>query len=310
MFQPITEKPGFSAPGFSWTEYIKYRPLYPPSFFKRIYDYHNSHSNTWKTAHDVGAGAGIASQDLATKFETVILSDPNDDYVNIASERLTKEFGFPASKFKFLKEGAENSSLEAASVDLVICCEAIHWTDIPRAMEEFARQLKKRGTVAISVYGAPHIPGNPAAQAAWDKIFDLKTEQLLQMGGFLERAVRQGTSDLDTVPFPEKDWERGANRIVINTGGRSQAQRFNMKEVKKVESKVGKGDVKEVVEIDKDWVHEKDINWLKGMFASFLPSIPEHEIQDLWSELEGAVGGQEKKVVVAWTVVQLLATKR
>jgi trans-aconitate 3-methyltransferase len=70
------EKLGFSAPGFSWTEYIKYRPLYPQSFFKRIYDYHTERSNSWQTAHDVGAGAEIASQDLATKFETVILSDP------------------------------------------------------------------------------------------------------------------------------------------------------------------------------------------------------------------------------------------
>ena len=63
------------------------------------------------------------------------------------------------------------------------------------------------------------------------------------MGGFLERAVRQGTSALDTVPFPEKDWERGAKRIVNNTGGRSQEQRFNMRDVTKMESRVGEGDV-------------------------------------------------------------------
>jgi trans-aconitate 3-methyltransferase len=153
MTTSTEEKPGFSAPGFSWTEYIKYRSLYPPSFFERIYDYHTAHSNTWETAHDVGAGAGIASQNLATRFETVILSDPNDDYVDIAVTRLTTEFGFPQSKFKLLQEGAEKSSLGDGEVDLVICCEAIHWTDILRSMGEFARQLKKGGTFAISVYG-------------------------------------------------------------------------------------------------------------------------------------------------------------
>jgi len=144
--------------------------------------------------------------------------------------------------------------LEDGSVDLLVCCEAIHWTDIPRAMEEFARQLQKGGTVAISVYGAPYIPGSLAAQDAWDKIFDLKTEPLIQKEGFLDRAVRQGTSDFDTVQFPEKGWERGARRILIHFGGRSQAQRWKIKGTPKVESKVGEGDAREVIQIDEDWI--------------------------------------------------------
>ena len=49
---------------------------------------------------------------------------------------------------------------------------------------------------------------------------------------------------------------------------------------------------------------------IKRTFGSFLQSISEHEIQDLWSELEDAAGGLEKKFMVAWTVVQLLASKR
>jgi ubiquinone/menaquinone biosynthesis C-methylase UbiE len=287
------EKPGFSAPGFSWTEYIKYRPLYPQSFYQRIYDYHTQNSNTWETAHDVGAGAGIASQELATKFQTVIVSDPNDGYANIAAERLIKEFRFPEKKFKFLQEGAEKASVEDASVDLLVICQAIHWTDIPRAMEEFARQLKKGGMVAISAYGSPRIPGNPAAQAAWDKIFEIKTERLVKSGGVLERAIRQGSSGLDTVPFPIKDWEKGAKRIVANSG---VPLSLNVRSGGKAESRVGVDDVREFVETDEDWIYEKDVGWLKGMFASFLPSIQEHEIQDLWTELENAVGGPEKQV--------------
>jgi hypothetical protein len=46
----------------------------------------------------------------------------------------------------------------------------------------------------------------------------------------------------------------------------------------KVESRVGEDDVREFVEKDEDWVYEKDVGWLKGIFASFLPSIPEHKI--------------------------------
>jgi trans-aconitate 3-methyltransferase len=133
---------------------------------------------------------------------------------------------------------------------------------------------------------------------------------LLQGGGVLERAVRQGTSDLDNIPFPEKDLERGARKIVINSGGRSPTEGIDLKNIKRVESEVSEWDVKEAVEFDKDWIQEKDVDWLKGMFARFLPSIPEHEIQDLWTELEEAVGGLCKKTNVAWIVVQLLGTKR
>jgi 2-polyprenyl-3-methyl-5-hydroxy-6-metoxy-1,4-benzoquinol methylase len=89
--QADDEKPGFSAPGFNWSDYIRYRPVYPTSHYERIYEHHRLHSGSWKTAHDVGAGAGIASQELAKKFERVIVSDPNDGYVNIASPRLINE---------------------------------------------------------------------------------------------------------------------------------------------------------------------------------------------------------------------------
>jgi 2-polyprenyl-3-methyl-5-hydroxy-6-metoxy-1,4-benzoquinol methylase len=85
------ERPGFSAPGFSWSDYIRYRPVYPASHYQRIYEHHRLHSDNWEVAHDVGAGAGIASQELAKKFERVIVSDPNDGYVDIASSRLINE---------------------------------------------------------------------------------------------------------------------------------------------------------------------------------------------------------------------------
>jgi Methyltransferase domain len=98
---------------------------------------------------------GIASQELATKFQTIIVSDPNDGYANIAAKRITKAFGLAEKMFRFLQESAEKSFVGDASVDLLVICEAIHWTDIPRAMEEFARQLKKGGTIAIQCVWKP-----------------------------------------------------------------------------------------------------------------------------------------------------------
>ena len=64
----------------------------------------------------------------------------------------------------------------------------------------------------------------------WEKIFDLKTEQLVQMGRFLERAVKQGTSDLDTVPFPEAGWERGCKEVCNQLGRKQPIGAFEVEE--------------------------------------------------------------------------------
>lgn len=89
--QAEPEKPAFSAPGFSWYEYIKYRPVWSASLYERIYNHHKLHSGAFETAHDVGAGAGIASQEPANHFKQFIVSDPNDGYVEIAENRLVNE---------------------------------------------------------------------------------------------------------------------------------------------------------------------------------------------------------------------------
>jgi ubiquinone/menaquinone biosynthesis C-methylase UbiE len=120
------EKHGFAEEGFSWSEHMKYRPAYPPSFWKRIYDCHTQHSNQWSIAHDVGAGAGIASLELTNRFSNIIVSNPNNGYTNIAEQHLTKTFGFPKDKFKFLWEDAEKSSVKDRELDMLVMCEAFH----------------------------------------------------------------------------------------------------------------------------------------------------------------------------------------
>ncbi|CZT43234.1 uncharacterized protein RSE6_03236 [Rhynchosporium secalis] len=302
-------KPGFAAQGFSWENYIRYRPAYPASFWSRIYKYHESHNGKFDVAHDVGAGAGIASQDLAKRFEKVIVSDPNDNYVNIASERLVSQFGHSAAKFNFLQEGGEKSSVGSARVDLIVVCEAIHWMNFEAVMVEFARQIKPGGSLAISHYGRPIMIDNPAAQSAWDKLFDIWTDRNLNRDELHNQCLRKSISGLDTVPFSPEHWEEGVQRIWINSRGDSDSFQMSVRHAKPFASKVGDGDVKSLIEDDEDWIEQRNVQWLKGMFASFIPSIPEEELQDLWDEMDIAVG-KGKDVKVGWPVVQLLATKR
>ncbi len=308
MTSPTNLKPGFSSPDFSWDNYIKYRPAYPYSLWKRIYYYHDSHAGQYGVAHDVGAGAGIASQDLAPKFRHVIVSDPNDNYTNIASERLISQLGSPKEKFTFLQERGEKSSVESATVDMLVVCEAIHWMDIDLAMEEFARQVKPGGTLAILHYGRPIMIDSPRAQEVWDQMFDVWGERNFYRDEVHTRTIRNGVTGLDVVPFPPENWEH-VRRIQINTCGKDDAFSMSVKHTDPFPSRVGKEDVKEWLEDDADWLDEKYVQWLKGLFASFIPAIPEGEIRELWDEMEDAVG-KGKRVKFTWPVVQLLATRR
>ncbi|PVH78464.1 S-adenosyl-L-methionine-dependent methyltransferase [Cadophora sp. DSE1049] len=300
--------PTDAKPGFSWDNYIRYRPAYPSSFWNRIYSYHDSHSGQYGVAHDVGSGAAIASQDLAPSFQHVIVSDPNDSYTNIASERLISQFDGPKQKFTFLQEKGESSSVESASVDLLAVCEAIHWMDIDLAMEEFARQVKPGGTLAISHYGRPIMIDNPRAQEIWDRMFDVWGERNFYRDEVHTRTIRNGVTGLDVVRFSPQYWE-SVRRIWINTCGKEDAFSMSVKHTDPFPSRVGEGDAKEWIEDDGDWMDERDAQWLKGLFASFIPTIAEDDIKDLWEEMENVVG-KEKKVRFTWPVVQLLATKR
>ncbi|KAK0121171.1 hypothetical protein ONS96_011352 [Cadophora gregata f. sp. sojae] len=302
-------KPGFSSPDFSWDIYIKYRPAYPRSFWDRIYNYHDSHSGQYGVAHDVGSGAGIASHDLARKFRHVIVSDPNDNYTNIASERLISQYGHPKEKFTFLQEKGEKSSVKNATVDLLVVCEAIHWMDVDLAMEEFARQLKPGGTLAISHYGRPIMIDNPRAQSIWDRIFDIWVERNFYRDEVHTRTVKNGDTGLDVVQFSPEHWKEGVKRIWINTGGQEDAFSMSVRHTDPFPSRVGAGEVKVWIENDGDWMDEGDLQWLKGLFATFIPAIPEEKINDLWDEMDDAVG-KGNKIRFTWPVVQLLATKR
>ncbi|PQE12385.1 Methyltransferase type 11 protein [Rutstroemia sp. NJR-2017a BVV2] len=297
------EEIGFSvAQGANWSEYLAFRPIYPKSFFERIYQYHSEKNGTaWLAAHDNGAGCGVVSSTLADRFKNVIVSDPNDGYATLAQKILTEEVGIPASRLRFLQEGAEKSSVESNSVDLVTACECIHWTDTAVAIKEFGRVLKTGGTVAITHYTVPRIVGNEAAQKAWNAIYQVYSQRA--QSDLLTHAFRIINTGLDCLEFPANEW-KAVKRIYINAQGSIDSFKTNDRVG---ESKVKSTDERVWVEDDADWCDEKDITWLKGYIGTWVPVLPESEAQDLWDELEKALNGQKAKLETPVAIV--LATK-
>ncbi|KAI9147516.1 Methyltransferase gedG [Paramyrothecium foliicola] len=294
---------GFSAKqGANWSEYLAYRPIYPASFFQRIWEYHGDKENTKNSkAHDVGAGCGIVSSSLASVFNHVVVSDPNDGYVNLARKLLVEDSALSNSKFTFLQEGAEKSSVEAGTVDLITLCECVHWTDPVVAIRECHRELRPGGTLVITHYMRPFITGNDLAQDAWGKIWEAYAERAT--GPLLDRAFPILNTAFDHLEYPESDWT-SVERVYINCHGNTNAFKMTNTLAK---SNVKPHEKRIWVENDKDWTDSKGLSWYKAYLATWVPLVPESDIKHLWDDLEHALQGGNADMETP--VVMVFATK-
>ena len=119
--------------------YREARPQYPAALF----DFLTGEAPSRERAWDAGCGNGQASVDLAARFDEVIATDPSAEQIANAA---------PRANIRYRVEPAEQSSLAAASVDLVCVGQALHWFDIARFHAEVRRVLKPRGVVAVWTY--------------------------------------------------------------------------------------------------------------------------------------------------------------
>jgi ubiquinone/menaquinone biosynthesis C-methylase UbiE len=226
---------GFSyKQGVNWFEYLDFRPVYPPSFFEHVYSYHaEKPSASWFVAHDIGAGCGVVSAGLASKFPSVIVSDPNDGFVTLAQSLLEKVSASASTSFQFFQEGAEKSSVASRAVDVAIAAECIQWTDTTVAIREIGRELKVGGTSIITHYTVPRIVGNDKAQKVWKAIWDEYSKRAT--GPLLDHAVSIVNTALDCLEFPEDEWER-VKRVHVNAQGRLESYQQTL-EVRRVMSR-------------------------------------------------------------------------
>ncbi|KAI3334484.1 S-adenosyl-L-methionine-dependent methyltransferase [Ustulina deusta] len=290
--------------GVDWSEYISYRPIYGESFFRRIYEYHAQKPGaSWSIAHDVGAGHGIVSSTLANIFDRVVVSDPDEGHSKIARQLLVEKSGRPESKFVFLQESAEASSVEAGTVDLITACECMHWTNTVEAVDEFARQLKPGGTLVMACYTRPLILGNERAQAIWEEIFEAFVKRK-NMGRVFERATQICSVGYDSIAIPLAQWEI-IRRVYINAS--KGIASFKLGDYTDVD-RVGSNEERIWIYGDPDWSDEQRVDWLKKYIATWVPPIPESEVQDLWDELERIMAGAKFRMETP--LVMVFATKR
>ncbi|PXW27650.1 class I SAM-dependent methyltransferase [Paraburkholderia caballeronis] len=123
-------------------DYVKYRPTYP----REVVTFVHAECAVAPGAPvaDIGAGTGISARLFLDAGHPVFAVEPNAAMRAAADAWLA---GFPA--YRSVAGTAEATTLDAASVDLVIAAQAFHWFDKAGARREFARILKPRGAIAL-----------------------------------------------------------------------------------------------------------------------------------------------------------------
>jgi SAM-dependent methyltransferase len=123
-------------------DYVKYRPDYP----REVVTFLHASCGLATSARvaDIGAGTGISTRLFLDAGHPVVAVEPNQAMREAAIEWLSEFPGFNA-----VSGTAEATTLDDASVDLVIAAQAFHWFDPATAGREFARILKPGGLVAL-----------------------------------------------------------------------------------------------------------------------------------------------------------------
>lgn len=290
-----------------WDSYIKGRPSIPDSFFSTIFTYHASHSTSFSSAHEVGAGVGVHSPRLAARFAHVLVSDIIDTNIQIAKARLQSEgcYTFKSSSLE------DTIDLAPASMDLVFASTMMHFTDVDEAVRAVHHQLKPGGTFAAGLYGT-YALHEPKAQQVWEKLVLCICNNIIQKYGLDGRAkniLQNEAAGLDSVGLPD-EWFHPAQRYDYNFPARSTLRDMILPPQYGLEpvSRVGEKDsvVRDVW--DKGWFSTLGIEGLKGIASTWPHDEGDEEIVALWEELREVVG--EGEVEGAWMVSLLLATKK
>jgi len=121
------------------SEYTKYRPHYPEALYEYLATLVCSRQRAW----DCATGSGQAALGLTPYFEQIIATDASKRQIANAIEH---------SKIAYFVAPAEKPDIEAASIDLIVVAQALHWFDLNRFYAEARRVSKPGGVLAAWSY--------------------------------------------------------------------------------------------------------------------------------------------------------------
>lgn len=123
--------------------YRRFRPSYP----REILDFlrRNCGLTSESKVVDVAAGTGLFSELFLENGNSVIAVEPNDEMRAVCQERQAL---FP--RFTVLNGTAETTGVPSGSADFITVAQAMHWFDLTKSREEFARVLRPNGWCVVA----------------------------------------------------------------------------------------------------------------------------------------------------------------
>lgn len=119
--------------------YSCHRPGYPDALFSYLSSITKDHALAW----DCATGSGQSAIQLAQYFSRVVATDASESQISHAQKR---------DGVSYSVASAENSGIEANSLDLITVAQALHWFDISAFTAEVDRTLKEGGILAVWSY--------------------------------------------------------------------------------------------------------------------------------------------------------------
>jgi SAM-dependent methyltransferase len=165
------------------TQYVRGRMGYPG----KLYEFLASQCAGRGLAYDCACGSGQAAVDLTRFFEKVMATD-------ISAELLALAPVHPDISYR--RTAAEDSGIEAGSVDLLVVAQALHWFDLPRFWTEVGRVLKSGGIFAFWGYNWPEV--SPSV----DRVLEMLKQEIASYWPEKSEVLHNGYRSVDP-PFPE-----------------------------------------------------------------------------------------------------------
>ena len=122
--------------------YIRYRPDYPGTILPMLAERCKLTPDSFVA--DIGSGTGILSDLFLQNGNRVYAVEPNAE-MRQAGERLLGH----NDRFISVAGSAEQTRLEAHSIDFIVAGQAFHWFDPVLCKREFARILRSSGWVVL-----------------------------------------------------------------------------------------------------------------------------------------------------------------
>lgn len=328
----------FALKAGDWDHYVKYRPAYPESMWKSWLAYHDG---ALDSLLDVGTGGGVGAASLLAVANTqgqqvkrLYLSDPGENNLLAAKKNFDDASSSAGGMQVHYHRGPAEEAfpgLADGSVDMIIACASIHWTDIEVAISTAADALRPGGTFAAVVYPQPTIRGDDEAAEALAAVFEQRrrfqddTSDKIgddgqgpsSMRAIRARAYRNLSIGLDYVPFDPEKWDNVHRRTAnLPPDGKWPLRDLTWARYGEPKQAVLEGTERvEIVEVDDWWTRkEYTVDQLKEFFQTlgYEPFVMDGRLweTDVFKTFERIVKSKAGTFELVWPVATVLARRR